>query len=236
VNAASYVGGGVAPGEIVTIFGQAIGPAELTRLRLGEDGRLTTTLAETRILFNGIPAPLIYVSAAQSGAIVPAAATRGGTVDVEVEYRGVRSEALTLPVTATRPGVFTVDASGYGQGAILNEDASPNSGANPAERGSIIVVYLTGEGPTESASPDGAVVSGTLPKPRLPVSVWFEDPRTGDGDSAEVLYAGAVSGSIAGLVQLNIRVPAWASSGSLVPFYVQIGPETAEAGFTVAVR
>ncbi len=71
VNAASYVGGGVAPGEMVTIFGSAMGPSELVRLRLAEDGRLATTLADTRILFNGVPAPLLYVSDKQSGAIVP---------------------------------------------------------------------------------------------------------------------------------------------------------------------
>ena len=58
VNAASYVGGGVAPGEIVTLFGSAMGPSELVPLRLTEDRRLATTLAETRILFNGVPAPL----------------------------------------------------------------------------------------------------------------------------------------------------------------------------------
>jgi len=43
VNAASYVGGGVAPGEIVTLFGSAMGPSELVRLRLTEDRRLATT-------------------------------------------------------------------------------------------------------------------------------------------------------------------------------------------------
>jgi uncharacterized protein (TIGR03437 family) len=236
VNAASYVGGGVAPGEIVTIFGHAIGPAELTRLRLGDDGRLATTLAETRILFDDIAAPLVYVSATQSSAIVPYAVAEKSTVTVEIENRGVRSVPLTLPVQKSRPGVFTIDGSGSGQGAILNEDASLNSAANPAERASIIALYLTGEGLTDPASEDGTILSGTLPKPRLPVSVWFEDPRTGDGDSAEVVYAGGVRGSVVGLLQVNIRVPTWAHSGSAVPFYVQIGAETVEAGFTVALR
>jgi hypothetical protein len=108
VNAASYVGGGVAPGEMVTIFGQEIGPAKLTRLSIGDDGRLATTLADTRILFNGIPAPLLYVSAMQSSAIVPYAVTEKSTVTVEVETRGARSEPLTLPVERSRPGVFTI--------------------------------------------------------------------------------------------------------------------------------
>src|SRR5262249_1201353 len=62
VNAASYVGGGVAPGEIVTLFGSAMGPSELVQYRLTEDHRLASALADARILFNGVPAPLLYVS------------------------------------------------------------------------------------------------------------------------------------------------------------------------------
>jgi hypothetical protein len=58
VNAASYLGGGFAPGEIVTLFGSAIGPSEPVPLRLAEDGRLATTLAGTQVLFDGVPAPL----------------------------------------------------------------------------------------------------------------------------------------------------------------------------------
>ena len=68
VNAASYAGGGVAPGEIVTIFGRAMGPPQLSPFRLAEDGRLATALADTRIFFNDKAAPLLYVSATQSSA------------------------------------------------------------------------------------------------------------------------------------------------------------------------
>ena len=236
VNAADYAGGGVAPGEIVTIFGRLLGPPELTPLRLAEDGRLATVLADTRIFFNGVAAPLLYVSATQSSAIVPYAVAEKATVVVDVEYRGVRSDPLTLPVSPARPGIFTFDRSGSGQGAILNEDGSLNSPANPAQRGSIIVMYLTGEGLLDPASADGAILGGTLPKPRLPVSLWFEDPRTGDGDFAEVLYAGGVSGSVAGLLQINVRVPLWARAGDAVPFYLQIGSGYSEDGVTVALR
>jgi uncharacterized protein (TIGR03437 family) len=237
VNAASYTGGGIAPGEIVTIFGQGMGPAAGAGLQIGADGTLTTMLSDTRVLFDDIPAPLIYVSATQSSAIVPHGVADKSTVGVAVEYKDVRSEPLTLPVAATRPGVFTADRSGYGQGAILNEDGSLNSAANPAARGSIIVVYLTGEGLSDPPSADGAVNGGTLPKPRSPVSVVFpSDPPTCEGALGEVIYAGGVMGSVAGLLQVNVRVPESAQTGSAVPFFVQIGNEFADAGFTVALR
>src|SRR5687768_10108214 len=46
------------------------------------------------------------------------------SVDVQVEYNGARSDVMTVPVLASRPGIFSLDGSGQGQGAILNEDGS----------------------------------------------------------------------------------------------------------------
>ena len=85
VNAASYVGGGVAPGEIVTLFGSGMGPPDLVSLSLTDDRRLATTLADTRIWFNNVPAPLVYVSDQQSSAIVPYAVAGHASVDVQVQ-------------------------------------------------------------------------------------------------------------------------------------------------------
>ena len=237
VNVASYAGGGVAPGEIVTIFGRGMGPPELTPLRLAEDGRLATALADTSVLFNGIAAPLLYVSATQSSAVVPYSVAGKPTVAVNVEYRGVRSETLTLPVLPVRPGIFTASGSGAGQGAVLNEDGSFNSPENPAAKGSVIVIYATGEGLTDPAVAEGTIVSGAAPQPRQPVSVFFDDPaEPGTISPAEVLFAGGVSGSVAGLLQVNVRVPPWAPAGNAAPIYLQIGSEAAEAGVTVALR
>src|SRR6185295_16548454 len=61
VNAASYEGGAVAPGEIVTILGSGLGPASLVSSR-GDNGRLPAAVAESRVLFDGVPAPMLYAS------------------------------------------------------------------------------------------------------------------------------------------------------------------------------
>ena len=238
VNAASYVGGGVAPGEIVTLFGSAMGPAELVRLRLTEDRRLATTLAETHILFDGVPAPLMYVSEKQSSAIVPYAVSGRTSVEVQVEYKGVRSEAVTVPVLPSRPGIFSMDGTGEGQGAILNEDGSVNSPSNPARRGSIITLYGTGGGEAAPGVVDGQIVSGVPPLTSLPVSVFFDFRYFGGGSKAgEVLYAGGVSGSVAGLLQVNVRVPAnTEDTGNEVPFVLIIGSHWTVFQVTVALR
>ena len=56
VNAANYAGGAVAPGEIITLFGANYGPAEITTLQYDAAGRITTSLANTQLLFDGIAA------------------------------------------------------------------------------------------------------------------------------------------------------------------------------------
>ncbi len=60
------------------------------------------------------------------------------------------SNAVTVPVQATAPGIFAADGSGTGGGAILNQDYSLNVRLNPAARGSVIAIYLTGAGVTNS--------------------------------------------------------------------------------------
>jgi uncharacterized protein (TIGR03437 family) len=240
VNAASYVGGGVAPGEIVTLFGSAMGPQELVPLQLTEDYRLVTTLAETRVLFDGVPVPLINVSDKQVTAIVPYALAGRASVDVQVEYRGLRSEVVPMPVLPSRPGIFTIDGTGQGQGAILNEDGSLNSASNPARRGSVISIFATGGGEAAPGVVDGQLISDIRPATRLPVSVFFDlgnnehEVRQRQG---EVLYAGGVPGSVAGLLQVNVRVPADAvDTGPAVPFALFIGSHWTVFQVTVALR
>ncbi len=230
VNAASYVGGAVAPGEIVTVTGVGIGPAALKGTELNTAGRLNSTLAETRILFDGTPAPLVYVRADQSSAIVPYAVAGKAATQVVVEYQGNRSAAVTLPVVAALPALFSANASGRGQGAILNQDSSYNTAANPAAKGSIVILFGTGEGQTNPAGADGQLASAVFPKPALPVSVTF-----GGLPAEEVLYAGAAPGQVAGLFQINVRIPAEVASGD-VPVVVTVGTAPSQSGLTVAVQ
>ncbi|MBY0507824.1 MAG: PQQ-binding-like beta-propeller repeat protein [Bryobacteraceae bacterium] len=227
VNAASYVGGGVAPGEMVTLFGSKMGPAQLVASRVTEERKLATLLAGTRILFDGVAAPLVYASAQQSSAIVPFAVAGKSSVDVQVEYQGVRSGVETVPVLTSRPGIFSLDGSGDGQGAILNEDGSLNSPANPARRGSIVTLYATGGGEAAAGIEDGQILGNVVPRTSLPVAVLFDlgnNEFPVPSKAGEVLYAGGVSGSVAGLLQVNVRVPANAvATGNAVPFVLVIG-------------
>jgi uncharacterized protein (TIGR03437 family) len=134
VNGASFLPGPVSPGLIVTIYGSAIGPSTLTSGQADSSGKLANTVAGAQILFDGVPAPLVYVSATQASAIVPYEVAGQTTTQMQAVYNSVKSNIVAVPVAATAPGVFTANSTGSGQGAIQNQDGSFNSPPTPPRR------------------------------------------------------------------------------------------------------
>jgi uncharacterized protein (TIGR03437 family) len=239
VNAASFLGGPVAPGEIITIFGQGLGPKKTASYQLTDDRRrLASAVAGTRVLFDDIPAPIIATSDTQVSAIVPYEVAGKTTTNLRVEYNGVLSQVVTLDVAANAPGIFTQDMSGKGLGAIINWDPDPakwtvNSAANRAARGSWVMIFVTGEGQTNPPGQNGLLATGAtvqLPRPRDRVTVQI------GGRDATVNYAGAAPGMVAGLLQINAQVPAATPVGDAVPVVVTIGGKSSQPGVVMAVR
>ena len=216
LNAASLIGGAIAPGEIVTVLGAGMGPAEAVKADFAT-GIASGSLAGVRVLFNGMAAPLLMVSVERITAIVPHAVEVGATMDIQVEYQGVRSSPMTLPVQSSRIGLFSQDGSGKGAGAVLNQDGSLNSPSNPAERGTIVSLYATGGGRTDKLVADGMVIVSA--PPNLTSSVYaalspVDDNYLDDSDYSEVISAGLVAGSVDGLVQVNIKLDGFITPGN----------------------
>jgi uncharacterized protein (TIGR03437 family) len=230
VSAPSYLSEGVAPGEIFTIFGAGMGPEELAGLKLATDGRVATELANTRVLFDGVAAPLVYAHDRQVSGIAPYGIAGKTTTQVQVEYRGAISRAVAIPVNQTHPGIFTQDASGRGPGVIWNQDGTINTKANPARRGDLISFWATGEGAVTPAAADGQVTGASAPKPKAPVTVRI------DAVESEILYAAAAPQAVAGVFQVNVRVPQDARAGDALPIVLTVGGARSQAGVTIAVK
>ena len=227
VNAAGYQAGALAPGEMVTLFGPAIGPFEGLDLRLTSAGLVDTTLGGTRVLFDGVPAPMIYAQAAQVSVVVPFGVAGQLSTQVQIEYQGVRSAPLTVGVATAAPAFFTRDASGRGEGAFLNQDYSVNSPAQPAARGSVVMLYATGLG--QIPLRDGEIPTRAI---QVPQSVTV---RIG-GIPAEVQYAGSAPSLVAGVYQVNARVPDGVVLGGAVPVEIAVDGVAGPAGATLAVQ
>ncbi len=230
-NAASFVRDAAAPGTVVAIFGERLGPAQIVTAQLTPDGlSLTKELAGTRVLFDDTPAPMIYTLAGVVSAVVPYNTEGKRSTKVVVEYQGRKSAEATLNLGATAPGIFTANASGTGQAAALNQDLTFNSAANPVARGGTIVLYLTGEGVTDPAGVDGLLNRAAPPQPVAPVVVSM------GGAVAQITYKGGVPGVTPGLMQINAVVPPAAPVGGAVPLTVNIGGVLAQRDVTVAIQ
>jgi uncharacterized protein (TIGR03437 family) len=227
-SGANYVYGNLAPGEIIDIFGLQFGPASLTTYQI-VGGVMTNMLAQTRVLFDGVAAPLIYVSADLISAIVPYEVAGKQQTVIQIEYQGKRTNGVTFPVDLAFPALLTSDSSGGGQGAILNQNGSINSKSNPATRGSIVSLFGTGEGMTTPAGVDGRIAATTFPAPQLPVTVTIA------GRNAQVQYFGAAPENVAGVIQINAYIPADCPSGN-VPVAFAVGPYASPENVTVAVQ
>jgi trimeric autotransporter adhesin len=258
-DGASYAVGNISPGEIIAIYGIGLGPASLVPLTTADP--LATSLpptgsATTKVTIDGVDAPLLYTSANQVGCIVPFSVAKksGSKVDLSVTYNSIAVVAPTkVNVVDANPGLFTMDSSGQGQGAILNVSPtgaySINSSTIPAVKGSTLaVLYLTGYGSTTctdiaaTASDPGSacnakatelnLISGAV-SPILPVSVTI------DGQPAPGALAQAPAGSVPGLMQVNVPVPAGVKPGN-VTVVVTLGSGntqySSQAKVTMAVK
>jgi uncharacterized protein (TIGR03437 family) len=239
VNAASYQGNSVAPGEIVTLFASdaqhPIGPATPAGLTLDSSGKVATTLGGVQVLVNGFASPLIYVSATQVSAVVPYEVAQFVSANVLVKFLGQTSNGVSMNVSTTSPGIFTLNSSGTGPGAILNQNFLVNSPSNPASKGEVVTVYLTGEGQTSPAGVTGKVTTVSsnppplTPAPLLPIGV------TVGGQAANYTFAGEAPGFVSGVLQLNVQIPPTVGTGDL-PIIVSIGSNASQTGVTVSVK
>jgi uncharacterized protein (TIGR03437 family) len=193
VNAASVAIGAIAPGEIVSIFGAGFDPAS------------------AQVLFDGKPGTLFYAGATQLNVLVPSDLALNSNSGILIKAKGATVADFSTKVVAEAPGIFTL-SNGRGQAAANNEDGTANSAANAVARGSIIVLYATGEGQNIES------ISLTI-----------------GGNLAELLFAGHAPG-FPGLMQINARVPAGSAPTGILPVVLAIGNVASQDGVTIAVR
>jgi uncharacterized protein (TIGR03437 family) len=237
----------VSPGEIVSIFGSAFGPVAPVGLQVDSKGKVATELGGVQVLFDGYAAPLTYVSATQINCVVPyevrPGQIPGGLVPLQVSYLGqtllLLEPGQLTPIAqpaSTIPGIFTATGTGTGQAAALNPDNTPNMTSNPAAAGSIISVYMTGEGQTAPAGVTGSVTCSSgcsttsqIPKPVLPVLAFV------GGQPATVAFYGEAPGLTSGVMQVNVTIPPNAPRGA-ASLVIRVGSSSSQTGVTVAVK
>jgi uncharacterized protein (TIGR03437 family) len=199
--------GAIAPGEFVSFTGFGIGPETGVEYQLDAQRHVPTTLGGVQVLFDGEPAPLIYVQSRQINAQAPFELNGRHTTTISVRYNGATFGPLTTPVLFAAPAIFRLHPGAGTQAAALNQDGTVNGPSNPAARGSFVTLYGAGFGPMDPPCPTGAL------NPPMPTSLgsgataalkvlYINSPP-----SPSISYAGGAPGMLCGVVQINLRVP-----------------------------
>jgi uncharacterized protein (TIGR03437 family) len=235
-SAAFQVAGEVAPFELISLYGVGLGPASPLSGQV-VNGALTTSLGGVQVMFDGIAAPLLYAGSSQINAIVPSEVARHDTTDVQIVTPEGTITGLTLFVAPSRPDVFANPSPFFFDptaAIALNQDGSLNSPDTPARPRSVVTVWATGGGMPYGAEADGEIVGGRLTGPELPVAILTEN-AAGSLQSLEVLYGGDAPGMVAGVLQINFRLPTSISLTSQLICELQIGSGSSER-FGIYVR
>ncbi len=215
-NSLGVQDGAVAPGELITLFGQNFTPGP-----------------DLKVMFGDIPAPLLYADAGQINAVVPFEVPDlpGSTTSVSIQSGGQTYGPVQLPVAPAQPALFTQGPAVLNQAAILNQDGTLNSSTNPAAPGSVVSVYMTGVGDYKQKLLDGSLgpLAPPFPSPILGVSATI------NFEQAPVLFVGQAPGLVAGVAQVNVQVPGDAKSG-MAPIVVYVGNYASSYFTYIAIR
>jgi uncharacterized protein (TIGR03437 family) len=209
-------GSTVVPGELITLTGFEIGPDTGVASAPNAQGQIPDQLAGVEVLFDGQPAPLLYVQSRQINAIAPVGISGQAQTNISVVYNQTTVGSIAAPVMSFgAPGIFRLQPGVSTQAAAINQDGTTNSPSNPAARGSVVAVWGTGFGLTDPACTTGGYNLPIAANLATGLTVYLND---GTGSVNDIggyppLYAGNAPALPCGVVQINFQVPSYAQPG-----------------------
>jgi uncharacterized protein (TIGR03437 family) len=229
-SAAGGPSGAVAPGQVINIYGQLVGPELEAEGTVDEaTGRLSTTVAETQVLFDEIAAPVLSAGYFVVKVQVPFELAGKSSTRLIASYRGVVSNQITLALTDVAPGIFTKPGS-ITDALATNQNESQNSDSNPAGAGSVVTLLVTGYGQTAPVGTTGRPARAPLAKPLLPIALTI------GGIETEVVESSEATGMV-GVMRVLARVPLIPGSGlRTVPVVLSVGARRSRPDVRIWVR
>ncbi len=204
--------GALAPGMIVEVYGSGLATTS------GNPGvlPLPPSFQGTSLIVGPYQAPLYFVSAGQldvqfAGELTP---------NQQYPVIAVLNGALSVPVM-TDVSLVQLGVAAQPDGHVIAQhgaDSSYVDAAHPAKQGEVLVIYLSGMGPTKPSVKSGDAAPSSEPLARVTNAATV----TVEGQAAQVQYAGLTPGFV-GLYQVNFKVPSNAGTGDLTLVVSQNG-------------
>ena len=228
VNAATQLGGALAPNTIATLYGtnlafdiRAVASSDIVR------GMMPTSLDGVGVWINSIPCSLFYVSPTQINFLVPYQLT-AGKVSLVVARDSQAGPTVSIQLNSTAPGLFLWNGNNAVAGHLNGTTLSDTSPATPGE---IIVLYVAGLGRTSPDTTGGPLATSAFPiYYRSQLQILLNDVPCPPSD---ILYAGLAPG-FAGLYQINLQLPD--DVGANPQIQVSIGPQISPAFIQLPVQ
>ena len=208
VHSATLLVSPIAPGTIMTLFGDQIGPEAGTSFT-SQDGHVPFDVAGASITVDGKPAPVLYSQAGQINFIAPWSLRTDGTRVTICVTANAASSCLYAATAPIAPGLFVVNS----QIAAINPDGTINSPQHPAPSGSYVSVYLTGMGQLDGSTVDGGVAGFDLQRVTADVEASFTGSVCAPMGCVDrtigvpVLFAGAVPTLVYGANVAIVQTP-----------------------------
>src|SRR5436190_6386096 len=179
----------VSPGSLISIFGSNLADAASAG-----GPPLPRLLGGVCVTANEMAIPLINTSPTQIDAQLPPelAATRGVTLTVRSQSLGLVSPGVPVPLSASSPGVLSLDVNGTKTAAIIHgADFALVTPDYPAERDETLILYAAGLGPVDPRVAAGEAASAD------PFSVTTDSVEvTIGGHPYPVLWSGLAPGMV----------------------------------------
>lgn len=219
-SASLHASGPLAPGTIVSLFGERLSSGEQVVSRFPIASQMNAVVVKV----DGTGVPLVYTGPGQINFLLPYN-LEPRPITVTVTNAGSESAAANALVATDAPGIYTVAQSGQGQGAILIAGTGLLASSTreffaltrPARRGEVVEIYATGLGAVTNPPVLGEAARSE------PLSRTVQQPVvTIGGERAEVFFSGLTPG-LTGLYQVNARVPQNAPVGDTVAVMLRMG-------------
>ena len=214
VVSAADLNPGLAPGGLISLFGQALSPINLATKEIP----LPTALGDSCLTVNGLSVPMLFVSPAQINAQLPFETI--GNVTMVLRTPGGVSDNFNLVVIPGAPGIFRSGIAGPETNLptiFRSSNGELATDSNPVHKGDTLIIYATGLGQTNPAVATGS------PSPSNPLAFALNTPQVTLGGTALPLYfAGLTPGSV-GIYQINAKIPSSVPLGLSVPLTITQG-------------
>ena len=211
----------VAPGGLITIYGQQMSPVNIATKEIP----LPTALGESCLTVNGIAVPMLFVSSQQINGQLPF--NVDGNAVMTLRTPGGISDNFNFSILPAAPSIFRSGTAGPQTGlatVIRADNGLLVTPTNPIHPSDTVIIYATGLGRTSPPLDAG------LPAPSDPLTSALIAPAvTLGGVPLNVTFAGLVPGQV-GVYQINATVPGGVPLGLEIPLAInQAGTATSLA-------